>query len=392
MVSSVKSLPNHYQTLGLSPTASEEDIARAFARAMSGFGARSLGAAAQIGAAFEVLRNPAKRREYDRTLGLAPQPRSYQWPINGTVRSNGGFMGSAWNDLAKQVASERLPDPRPKPDLQTRLERGAEPKIASFIASALRDPANPRVSELAAKKAPAAATRQAQSDAALERHLAQLLAVRNGEHEDACEEEVRTLDWKRPALALGGLVVAAGIIGTFAGLWVQGGSDEAPQAQAAATTALPKAQTGSVTTPLPAAATFEPTVPIQSQQQPTAHSKTAALQRHAIIPPQLTAPSEQLTGTEETPTAPPSEQVAAATDQPTAQSPAPAPVEAAMPLPKATIARTIEKIGYSCGTVASIAAVEGASPGVFKVSCSSGQDYQATPVNGRYHFRKMGGR
>ena len=63
-----------------------------------------------------------------------------------------------------------------------------------------------------------------------------------------------------------------------------------------------------------------------------------------------------------------------------------------MPLPNATIARTIEKIGYSCGTVASIAAVEGASPGVFKVTCSSGQNYQATPVNGRYHFRKMGTR
>ena len=62
---------------------------------------------------------------------------------------------------------------------------------------------------------------------------------------------------------------------------------------------------------------------------------------------------------------------------------------ASMPLPNRVIARTIHRIGYSCGEVASTTAVEG-SPGVFKVSCTSGQAYQARPVGGRYHFRRWG--
>jgi hypothetical protein len=71
---------------------------------------------------------------------------------------------------------------------------------------------------------------------------------------------------------------------------------------------------------------------------------------------------------------------------------APAPAEvtsATMPLPNRVVARTIDRIGYRCGEVASTAAVEG-SPGVFKVTCSSGQSYQASPVRGRYHFRRIG--
>ncbi len=70
---------------------------------------------------------------------------------------------------------------------------------------------------------------------------------------------------------------------------------------------------------------------------------------------------------------------------------APKPVEASMPLPNKVIARTIERIGYSCGEVSSTSAVDGSS-GAYNVTCSSGQTYQATPVHGRYHFRRSGGR
>jgi hypothetical protein len=52
------------------------------------------------------------------------------------------------------------------------------------------------------------------------------------------------------------------------------------------------------------------------------------------------------------------------------------------------VARTIERIGYACGDVASTARVEGEAPGVFKVTCTSGQSYRAAPVRGRYHFRR----
>jgi hypothetical protein len=54
------------------------------------------------------------------------------------------------------------------------------------------------------------------------------------------------------------------------------------------------------------------------------------------------------------------------------------------------VARTIDRIGYSCGGVASTSPVEGEAPGVFKVTCTSGQSYQAKPVNGRYRFRRLG--
>jgi hypothetical protein len=62
------------------------------------------------------------------------------------------------------------------------------------------------------------------------------------------------------------------------------------------------------------------------------------------------------------------------------------PVAASLPLPDAVVARTIERIGYSCGKVTG--AVAGASPGVYQVTCSSGDTYQATPVHGRYRFRR----
>jgi hypothetical protein len=61
-----------------------------------------------------------------------------------------------------------------------------------------------------------------------------------------------------------------------------------------------------------------------------------------------------------------------------------------MPLPNKVVARTIERIGYSCGAVASTAPVEGGAAGVYKVTCTSGQSYQAKPVNGRYRFKRLG--
>jgi hypothetical protein len=79
----------------------------------------------------------------------------------------------------------------------------------------------------------------------------------------------------------------------------------------------------------------------------------------------------------------PSEQVAALASQ-AEEAPA------SMPLPDSVVARTIRRIGFACGEVASTSAVDGA-PGVFKVTCSSGESYKASPVNGRYHFRRWAG-
>jgi hypothetical protein len=76
-----------------------------------------------------------------------------------------------------------------------------------------------------------------------------------------------------------------------------------------------------------------------------------------------------------------------------AEAPQPVAVEAAasstarMPLGDAAVARTIRKIGYPCGSVASTAAGSGA--GVFVVTCTSGHSYRAAPINGRYRFRRL---
>ena len=77
----------------------------------------------------------------------------------------------------------------------------------------------------------------------------------------------------------------------------------------------------------------------------------------------------------------------AASDPLAVETPAAQPVGADLPLPSKVIAHTIDRIGYSCGSVASAAAVDGA-PGTYKVTCTSGQTYQAAPVHGRYHFRR----
>ena len=73
-------------------------------------------------------------------------------------------------------------------------------------------------------------------------------------------------------------------------------------------------------------------------------------------------------------------------DQSVADARAAPAVEASLPLPKAVIARTIERIGYRCGDVAAATA---AGPGAYKITCTSGQSYQATPVRGRYRFRRL---
>ena len=62
---------------------------------------------------------------------------------------------------------------------------------------------------------------------------------------------------------------------------------------------------------------------------------------------------------------------------------------AKLPLPNLVIARTIERIGYACGAVVSATALDGDEQGVYKVTCTSGRSYQARPVHGRYHFRRL---
>src|SRR5438105_4074550 len=107
MDSKVEARPNHYETLGVAPSATTEEIAQAFARKMSAFAARPL--AAQIGLAFETLRDPERRRAYDSSRRPLPLPQM-------------GYS-ARWKGLP--MPGSPLP-PRPTP---------AEAKPAPFIAA-----------------------------------------------------------------------------------------------------------------------------------------------------------------------------------------------------------------------------------------------------------------
>src|SRR4051812_17012647 len=129
MVSTVRARPSHYEMLGLKPNASSEEIERAFAREIGMFRVRPMGGVAQVSIAYETLRDPVRRRAYDDSLGLKPEPRIAPTALRGGLH----FIGSApapvrpAHDLP---ASAKPPEPRPDPV--------AEARTASFIAASLR--------------------------------------------------------------------------------------------------------------------------------------------------------------------------------------------------------------------------------------------------------------
>ncbi len=198
-----------------------------------------------------------------------------------------------------------------------------------------------------------------------------------GEEVGRSRHDRQPFEWRRPALVVGGLVAAAGLVGALAGFSVK------DDAASAVTVPLPAAKQVAQAAPVPA----DPPVAgaVVDAAQTTPLPTTARVMRHAAPPSRFAqAVERKLSAGDVQPVE------VAAVAVPGADAGAAQMVEASMPLPNNVVARTIEKIGYSCGSVASTAAVEGAS-GVFKVTCSSGQSYQATPVHGRYRFRRSGG-
>jgi hypothetical protein len=333
MVSAVKSRPSHYEVLGLAPTASEAEIAAAFAARMGPFGARPWAAAAEMSLAFETLRDPAKRRAYDSALGLrlepAVQPRVWTMipPQPGAVT----FARAAPEQAERAVA----PPPPPPPPVV--------------------EPARP---EAPAVPEPAAAWDE----------------PRFGVRE-------RPAELRRAAAVVGVLVLAAGGVGIAAGLSAGGEAGDV----AAVTVPLPDAK---LKTEVAAAAVAPVAKPAgERAEQP-------------VRPEPVEAPAESRPEPRVASAAPPPsnriESIASGLveSQPAladaVATPAPEAVAAGLPLPKSVIARTIDRIGFSCGSVASASAVEG-SAGVFRIDCSSGQSYRAAPVQGRYHFRRWSG-
>src|SRR5947199_10766719 len=108
---------NHYEVLGLNPTATDEEIAQAFARQMRL--PHPVAELAQIGIAFDTLRTPTKRRSYDERLGLRPEPQSQVAPAAMSFRISARLAALASPaPIGASPASEPLPTAGQRVDVQ----------------------------------------------------------------------------------------------------------------------------------------------------------------------------------------------------------------------------------------------------------------------------------
>jgi hypothetical protein len=137
MVSSVTSPSNHYETLGVEPTADEDEIAEAFAAQLTLFKLRpekTVASLAQLSLAFETLRDPIKRGAYDTSLRLKPKA------VAAVPRGTAPFMATTPASRGNH-SSPRL---TPQPKAQARFETPADLRLASFLAAPLREPVKQR--------------------------------------------------------------------------------------------------------------------------------------------------------------------------------------------------------------------------------------------------------
>src|SRR4029079_18839039 len=132
-----------YETLGLAPGASGEEIRAAFARKMSAFRWHPAGSTAQICIAHETLRDPARRRDYDLTLGIIPKSAPRQWGFAVTPQRWAPFIAAPMAGVMEAAAPAA--EPHVEPELEA--EPAGEPRVASFIAASLRDLARPMAAE-----------------------------------------------------------------------------------------------------------------------------------------------------------------------------------------------------------------------------------------------------
>ena len=346
MANTIGSRPNHYDALGLSPTASEDEIAKAFGKAVGLFGAHSAAGAARLAIAFETLRDPEARRAYDESIGLKSEP-----------AATPPLMAVSFRMTARPVAPEPHVDPAP----------GRGP--SSFIASSLREIARP----VDLDPSPRAAVQPQPQTAPAEPVLSA-----PAEADDGIGTDDRPIDWRRPAVAVGAVLLAAGLVGALAGVSVKG----AEQSQAGVTTALPAAksrpQITAAESPMPIETAAGPAERLARAQPAEARPKRIAPEPAASldVPPADGAAVQ-----------PASDQAEADPLAPQADTSIATVAADGLPLASKLVARTIEHIGYACGDIASTSAVDGAA-GVYKVTCTSGQSYRAAPVHGRYRFKR----
>jgi len=342
MDSAIKSRPNHYELLGIAPSAAGDAIAKAFARATSIFRPHMFGGITELCVAYETLRDPARRRAYDASLGLPPKP--IIQPVSRPASAH--FM--------QQPVVSLSPPALP-----------AEPQRAA--------PAETPVAELSEQRP--------QPVSAIDQEPGFVFVPRQAGYPEA-GSGYRPIEWKRTGVIVGGLVAAAVLVGALTGWWSLSSPAE-PEPAALATGQAPEEKAppnmaelwGEPSARTVATQTVRPyAVPTTTRRRverlaERATAAETAVERQLVQPPQNLAESSD-------PLAP-------------AVTPAVAPAGVSnMPLPHTTVARTLDRIGYRCGNVASATPVEG-SAGTYTVACTSGQSFQAKPVNGRYRFRRV---
>jgi hypothetical protein len=363
MATTVQTRPNHYMTLGLTPAASEQEIADAYAREIILSRVRAFGATTQVSVAYETLRDPAKRKAYDEAIGVKREPAAAHLPRAVSFRSSAHFISGPPPIEPKADLPPPQPIQRePKASPLSEAEAPPEPRIAPFLAEALRRP----------EPAPAAAPVPAR-EPEVPRFLQSRPSLPSLE-EDA---EETGFNWKQPVVIVGALVGVVALVGAWAG--VQAGND-VESSQPAVTIPVPSAKAAPVAAATTAAEPAAPTPHIAFERpapRPRATPRRAERAETAPVAQTASGPFEQVA------------ESGAVEAAPALTEDAPAEAESAtasLPMSKATIARTIAKIGYPCGQVASTSQVLG---NVYKVTCTSGDSYRAAPVHGRYRFKRL---
>lgn len=402
MDQNVTTRPNYYQMLGLEPAASAAEIERAFAQQVSAFTPRAFGSVALLSIAFETLHDPAKRRAYDQSIGLPPPPplRTLAVRASGTL----SFIGSG--ETASRLAHLAPIAPRPDPVAEPAPETPAPPldaieaealaeearreaRIGAFLAESQRIA---DVQPLAARDEEKAAPlpEPAEDTRPMARPLITApVATMTFDPDAYADTGVGTKNLRIIALGAGAMVVVAALLGAWAGLDANDRTAVAvPDTAPRVNVTLPPAEAAE-TAELPALAA--------SDAPPGATRPRMQANRRVPVVPAPAAPVDDLAssaGAEEgrvsrlslIENSLPVAGEAAPAAEPVTTAPAVAS-EARMPLGNATIASTLRKIGYPCGSVASTAAGSGA--GVYVVTCTSGDSYRASPNRGRYRFKKI---
>ena len=370
MGSTVKSRPDHYEVLGLTPAASSEEIAQAFAEQLDPLRPRAFGSLAAATIAFETLRDRARREAYDIAFGLKPDPTP---PSPEVPAEWAPFLIRASARPVVPPTPVPVPPPASQAEATPLPEPPAESKISPFEA-ARREPIRLPTHEVnldpfpitEEPRRPDASARPASEPKTGGDRLHFAEAGRFRIEGDA------PFQWKLPALAAGAMILAVGI-GAWTGLESGNDSEEAQSAQAATLRIPPARPLAVLTDSLPAAA--------QEAAEPEQQTRSIAARPPAPRerpPVDIDLPDEPVEAM--------AEQTDVAAEQAVADTPSVAATPASLPLPNAVVARTIGRIGYPCGQVAAASALGG---GAFKVTCTSGHSYRAAPVRGRYRFRRM---